>query len=322
MAARKSTKSTTTETESSAENGVTAPRTPARASTRRAKPKAEEAEAPALVSEPVDQPAAAEPVAEATPVESTPVESSPVESTPVEDAPVEDAPGAADSAEPAAEAPPVESPAEPVAAGDAQAEPVVMAAAAAEPVAPVPVPEEPEEPAPAIVQAPPAPVTIIMETTSQPAEQAAAVSIAAVMTAPVSVEQVFALTQQKVDKMSKQAFQAYEDFAGFQKDNVDAIVSASNIMAKGFESVSKEMMAFTQAQMEQGVAITKAMLGVKTMRELVDMQSEYTRTTFDTMIAEATKLSEMSVKVANEAMEPISARINATIEKIAKPVAA
>lgn len=138
-------------------------------------------------------------------------------------------------------------------------------------------------------------------------------------TAVKNVEQAMAYAKEQVDKMGKQVFQAYDDVAGQYKANVDALMQSSTVVTKGFETLSRAMMAYTQAQYEQGVTAAKAMMAVKTMRELVDLQTEYARTSFDAMVAEATKVSEISVKVASEAVEPISARINATVEKLAKP---
>ncbi|MFC7333195.1 phasin family protein [Rhodocista pekingensis] len=133
------------------------------------------------------------------------------------------------------------------------------------------------------------------------------------------VEEALTYTKGQVEKATRQAFRVYDDAAGFQKDNIDALMRSGTIMARGFENLSKAMLAFTQTQVEQNVSAAKAMLGVKTLRELVDLQTEFARTSFDSLIAEATKVSEMSVKVTNEALEPLSARVNAAVEQMAKP---
>jgi phasin family protein len=139
---------------------------------------------------------------------------------------------------------------------------------------------------------------------------------------PKSVEQAVAYTKEKVEKMSKQVFTAFDDVAGFHKENVDAFVASSTILAKGFEALSKELMAFTQGQYEQSVTTAKALMGVKSVKELVDLQTEFAKTSFDALVAEATKVSETGFKVANQAAEPITARVNATVEKLSKIKAA
>lgn len=133
-----------------------------------------------------------------------------------------------------------------------------------------------------------------------------------------TVDQAVALTKEQVEKVSKQAFQTYDDLTAFNKDTVEAVVASSQILAKGFETVSKTWVAFAQSSMEQSVSAAKALLTVKTLREAMDLQAEFARTSFDTLVAETTKVSELSVKVANEAIEPISARVNAAVEKFGK----
>jgi phasin family protein len=53
----------------------------------------------------------------------------------------------------------------------------------------------------------------------------------------------------------------------------------------------------------------------KTLCEAVDVQTDFAKTTFDKLVVEGMKVSEISVKVANEAALPINARLNAAIER-------
>jgi phasin family protein len=62
-------------------------------------------------------------------------------------------------------------------------------------------------------------------------------------------------------------------------------------------------------------------MGCKDLREVVDVQSDFARESFDRLMNEGSKLSEIGVKVANEALEPIQARVNVAVEKIFKPAA-
>ncbi len=129
-------------------------------------------------------------------------------------------------------------------------------------------------------------------------------------------------SKEQVEKASATAFKTYEDISKFSKENLDATVAASTIFAKGFETIGKEWMTFTQDAMEASAQAAKALLAARTLREAVDVQTDWAKTSFDKVVAESTKLSEISVKVANEAAEPINARVNAAIEKLLKPLAA
>jgi phasin family protein len=136
-----------------------------------------------------------------------------------------------------------------------------------------------------------------------------------------SRKQVEAMKEQ-VENSGHAFFKAYGDLAAFGQANAEALFRSGSIVAKGAEEMGKEVVAFTQASLESGVATGKAMMSVKTVRELVDLQTDYARSSFRSMVAESTKLSEMSVKVTNEALELIGARVNAAVEKFGKPASA
>ncbi len=208
----------------------------------------------------------------------------------------------------------------------AEPAPTPVAAPVAVEVPVVTAPEAPKVPAPQADLKPVAPKSVkpaAPKAAPAPAPTPEAVA-ASPQAAPVAGEivQAVAYTKEKVEKMSKQVFATFEDVVGFQKENVEAFVASSTILTKGFETLSKEIAAFTQAQYEQSVATTKALFAVKSVKELVDLQTEFAKTSFDALVAEATKVSEAGIKVANEAAEPITARVNATVEKLSKLKAA
>jgi phasin family protein len=135
-------------------------------------------------------------------------------------------------------------------------------------------------------------------------------------------ERFFSATKEQVEKASASAFKSYEDLSKFSKENLEAYVTAGTTVAKGLETIGRAWVNFTQETFEAGAQVAKALLSAKTLREAVDVQTDFAKTTFDKLVAEGTKVSEISVKVANEAAEPLNARLNATIEKMLKPVAA
>ncbi|MCA1998118.1 MAG: phasin family protein [Armatimonadetes bacterium] len=129
-------------------------------------------------------------------------------------------------------------------------------------------------------------------------------------------------SQEQAGKASAQMMKGYDELTTIAKQNVEAFIQSGTIVAKGAEEAGKQVAAFTQSSLEKGMATGKAMMGVKTFRDLVDLQNEYTKSSFDALVAETTRMQELSLKIANEAFAPINARVNATIEKIAKPIAA
>ena len=131
-------------------------------------------------------------------------------------------------------------------------------------------------------------------------------------------EQAISMTKDQVEKASAAFFKGYDEVATLNKQNVEAMVKAGDVLTKGCETVGKAYFDFAQASAEASVEATKAMMGAKTVKDFVDIQSDFARTSFDNFMAESSRLSEMTVKLANEAFAPLQAQVNATFEKTFK----
>ena len=140
--------------------------------------------------------------------------------------------------------------------------------------------------------------------------------------AKASYEQAVQLTKDQVEKASQNFFKGYGELAALSKENLEAFVQSSQIVAKGAETFGKEWMGFAQAAVEQNVAAVQNLVAAKTLKELVELQNDWAKKAFDTAVAESAKLSEMGVKTANDAFEPIKTRVNVTVEKLFKQSAA
>ncbi len=134
--------------------------------------------------------------------------------------------------------------------------------------------------------------------------------------------QALIMTKDQLDKASTQLFSVYDEATSFSKGNVEAFIAAGNIFAKGLEDMSKTAMGYYQSNVENGVDVAKSLMGCKTLREVVDLQTDIARSNFDNLVNETTKMSEMALKVANETMEPIQARANTAMNTLLKPMAA
>lgn len=131
---------------------------------------------------------------------------------------------------------------------------------------------------------------------------------------------VIETTQDQFAKAAETQFKAADELAAYGKSNVDAFIQAGTIFFHGFEEIARTVVGITQAQVEANMTTAKSLIAAKTMTELTDLQNAYAKSTFDHAVAEATHLSELAIKITNEAIEPLSARVTATIEQISKPV--
>ena len=108
--------------------------------------------------------------------------------------------------------------------------------------------------------------------------------------------------------------------AALQKDAFDALVRSSEILARGAEALGKEYFAFAQDTATANSEAAKALLAARSLQEVADLQSRIVRTNIDKSVDESGKLSEMSLKIASEAFEPLQKQISVAVEAAIKPL--
>ncbi|WP_193171602.1 phasin family protein [Nisaea nitritireducens] len=137
-----------------------------------------------------------------------------------------------------------------------------------------------------------------------------------------SYGQAVELMKEHAEKAQKALYGGYDEYASLGKANYDAYVTAMNTWSKGFEAIGKELYAFGQESVEVSVETGKTVMGCKTVNELMELQNDVSKKSYDKAVGEITKISEMSVKTANEAIKPIQESLTGTFEKLSKPIAA
>lgn len=121
---------------------------------------------------------------------------------------------------------------------------------------------------------------------------------------------------EQIEKMNRDLTTRIEEVANFNRNNLDAAVQAANCLAEGVKDVNQAIFNHIQQTLQMAMTTGKAMMGVKTLRDLMELQSEYVKSTFDTLMADTTKISEIAVRCSSEAVEPINARVTEVVEKV------
>jgi phasin family protein len=140
-------------------------------------------------------------------------------------------------------------------------------------------------------------------------------------TSQKNMDQAMTVAKENMEKASQAAFKGYDQFTTLAQGNYDAVSKSFGVLTKGVEDVTKAWFAYGQTSVDATVELSKKVMGAKSVNEVVDLQNDFAKTAFDTFVAESTKISEMSVKTANEAIEPIKARVDETVETFSKAAA-
>ena len=140
-----------------------------------------------------------------------------------------------------------------------------------------------------------------------------------------SIEAVMAAGKETIEnavKAGTEAFKGYEDVVSYGKANVDAVMKSNAIFLKGVQDINKVLFGLAQESIEDSVAVSKKMLACKTVQDVVEIQTAVASSNYAKALKDSGKITDMSVKLAEEAGQPIAKRVNETVEKITKPIAA
>jgi len=103
------------------------------------------------------------------------------------------------------------------------------------------------------------------------------------------------------------------------KGNVEAIMESSHIWSAGCQAIGQTIAASAQGQLERNLSTWKALTGVKSVKEAMDLHASLARSAVETVVTETVKLADASMKLAEQTMAPITARMTLAVEKFSPP---
>lgn len=176
------------------------------------------------------------------------------------------------------------------------------------------------------------PVVEIAEKTTSTVKATAAKAAKVAMSGKKTAEKAVKAGTEKITKTLEQALstskekyetvmQNFSDISAVGRENMDAVVSAGTVFAKGIEAMNAELAAISKRNLEDSVAAVKALAAARSPKEYLELQSDLMKTSWDHMIADTTKIGEMMGEYSKDAMAPLQSRLTAAMEKLSKPLA-
>lgn len=105
-----------------------------------------------------------------------------------------------------------------------------------------------------------------------------------------------------------------EDFVSFGQANVDAFVKSGQIFATGLQDLTKQMSVTAQASMEEMMNTFRTLSGVKSIKEVIDLQTTLTRSAVEKALAHTGHVAESSMKLAEQTIAPIAGRLSLAVD--------
>ena len=103
---------------------------------------------------------------------------------------------------------------------------------------------------------------------------------------------------------------ACEDMNAMMSSYLGAATRSSAASWQGLEDLAKNVGGFMNESLARSVSASKTIMSAKTPQEAADTHAEFLKDCFDGMVAGGGKLSEISLRAAKSAMEPLSQHTN------------
>jgi phasin family protein len=100
-----------------------------------------------------------------------------------------------------------------------------------------------------------------------------------------------------------------EDYQKLSKEGFDATLRSLGEVNKGFQALTAEMTDYSKKAFDDGIHAWQQLLGVKSVDQALEIQTQYAKRSYDTYMAEMSKLGEMCVSLARNAYRPVEQTI-------------
>ncbi|HEV2549643.1 MAG TPA: phasin family protein [Stellaceae bacterium] len=113
-----------------------------------------------------------------------------------------------------------------------------------------------------------------------------------------------------------------EKFAELGRENLAALWRVNAALSQALEAVNHEVIGYVRSSFATAASTATALLGARTFDDVFQLNADLARANMVGLIEGTAKLSEIGAKFANEAIVPLSSRFEATMEQLARPLAA
>jgi len=98
--------------------------------------------------------------------------------------------------------------------------------------------------------------------------------------------------------------QTYEDFAKYGKEFADTGLKSFASLTKGAQAIATEAGEYTKKSFEAGSAAFEKLFSAKSIEKAVEIQTDYAKQSYESFVAEASKIGNLYAKLAKEAYKP------------------
>ena len=110
----------------------------------------------------------------------------------------------------------------------------------------------------------------------------------------------------------------YAEMTSFSKEALEDVMASGKAAASGVRTIGEALAAMVQAATSENVETIRKFWSVKSLADAVAVQSAYTKSTLDLVLAHSARINEATAQTVIETVEPINARLAAVAAKVEK----
>ena len=184
-------------------------------------------------------------------------------------------------------------------------------------------PAQAREPAPINIANPGAPTAPFKESTPMVNETIQNIGQQSADQVRAASEQFRGAAESTMHTMQGQTSQAMErntrlmsEMGDLARGNMEAAVQSSRIAAEGVQAIGREAVEFGRKSFEGFSSTVKQLAEAKTPADVLRLQGEWARQSFDMAVSAGAQMSERMVKLAGESTQPLQNRVAVATQKM------
>ncbi|MEL7028548.1 MAG: TIGR01841 family phasin [Pseudomonadota bacterium] len=134
--------------------------------------------------------------------------------------------------------------------------------------------------------------------------------------ASAAFDSMAAVSNEAVKDGMEKVMKSVGDFSEFSRETVEAVMSSANALSKNMETLNSEAISYSKQSLEDGMSAAKAAMTSRSLQELIEVNTDYTKSAFDAYMGQLNKFSDMMVAAAKDTTEPLNDRFSAMVEMV------
>jgi hypothetical protein len=113
------------------------------------------------------------------------------------------------------------------------------------------------------------------------------------------------VVMQETKRMADEANRMGQQYQERVQSGLEAASRSFTEANQGFQAIAAEMMQYAKAAFDDGIRTWGELIGVRSLEQAIQIQSEYAKRVYDNHMVELSKLGEMCMGMVRDASKPV-----------------